>query len=226
MADSSPIQTSFNGGIFSPLLEGHIDSPRIGPSYSDSTNLIALKQGPLVRRGGTVVVFEQRFLSDSRTKVVDFIFNDEQAYILAFSKSNLRIYRNDSIVFDTSLNQTVTGITKTSPPRVTVADASAYTGGKFGVITGLSEATELNNVCFAAQNISGTQFDMFEGDGTTPLAAPDNAEVSGTGLAQLTFSLTFPYTLESYLFDADNFFSSFLSGFSSFFSLSLMIISP
>ena len=65
MADASPIQTSFNGGIFSPLLEGHIDAPRRGSSYKDSTNLIALKQGPLVLRGGTVHVFEEALLSNS-----------------------------------------------------------------------------------------------------------------------------------------------------------------
>lgn len=206
MADASPIQTSFNGGIFSPLLEGHIDAPRRGTSYSDSTNLIALKQGPLVRRGGTVKVFEEKLLANSRTKLIDFIFNDEQAYILAFSKNNLRVYRNDSVVFETTFDQTVTNITATSPPRVTVASAAAYTGNRFAVLTGLSEAIELNNVEFRAQNISGTEFDMVEGDGSTALAAPAVAETSSTGLAQTVFPLAIPYALDSDLFDSDNLF--------------------
>lgn len=206
MADASPIQTAFNGGIFSPLLEGHIDAPRRGSSYSDSTNLIALKQGPLVRRGGMVWVFEDRELSDSRIKLFEFIFNDEQAYLVAFTDSFFRFYRNDSIVFLASRDQTVTGITAASPPVVTVASATGYDAGIPCQITGLSEAVELNDRMFRALNLSGNTFELFEGDGSTPAAAPAVAESSSTGTAQQAFALAVPYTNESDLFDSNGLF--------------------
>ena len=152
MAETSPIITSFNGGIFSPLLEGHIDAPRRGTSYSDSTNLIALKQGPLVRRGGTIRVFEEREFSIGRTKMVPFIFSDEQAYIVTFTAANMRIYRNSDIVFESSADQTVTEITATSPPVVTVSDATEFDSGRRIRLTGLSEAIEFNNRDFRAKN--------------------------------------------------------------------------
>lgn len=205
MADASPIQTSFNGGIFSPLLEGHIDAPRRGTSYSDSTNLIALKQGPLVRRGGTVWVFEEDPFSTGRVKLVEFIFNDEQAYVLAFSESDMRVYRDDSIVFVVANNQTVTGITATSPPVVTVADASVYGLPTRMQLTGLSEAVELNNRNFTSLNPTGTTFELFEDDLVTPIAAPAVAETSSTGLAEAIFSLTLPY-VEADLFDSNGLF--------------------
>ncbi len=205
MADASPIQTSFNGGIFSPLLEGHIDAPRRGASYRDSTNMIALKQGPLVRRGGTIKVFEEKLLSSGRTKLIDFIFNDEQAYLIAFTKNNAHIYRNGSIVFDSSFDQTVTGITAATPPVVTVADASGYTGGRALQLTGLTEAIEYNNRNFTAFNGTGTTFELFDADRLTAIVGV-TAETSSTGLAEAAFSLTLPYTQESDLFDADGLF--------------------
>lgn len=208
MAEASPIQTSFNGGIFSPLLEGHIDAPRRGTSYKDSTNLIALKQGPLVRRGGTVRVFAEKFLVNGRVKMVDFIFNDEQAYILAFSKDNLRVYRNGSIVFVAAEDSTVDSITATSPPVVTTTAPHGYSATRRIQITGLSQAIELNNRNYAIKNIGGggTTFELFDMDLVTPIAAPQDAEVSNTGLVEAIFSLVLPYTQEADLFDSNGLF--------------------
>ena len=206
MADASPILTSFNGGIFSPLLEGHINAPRRGSSYNDSTNLIALKQGPLVRRGGTVWVSEERLLSDSRVKLIEFIFNDEQAYVIAFTTVSFRFYRNDSVVTDTSEDQTVTGITAASPPVVTVANATSFTGGAAMQLSRLLEAVELNDRKFVALNGTATTFELFDLDAITPIAAPAVAETSSTGLAELIFSLPVPYLSESDLFDSNDLF--------------------
>jgi hypothetical protein len=205
VAEASPILTSFNGGIFSPLLEGHIDAPRRATSYADSTNLIALKQGPLVRRGGSVWVSEERLLSDSRVKLIEFIFNDKQAYVITFTDISFRFYRNDILVFDSSKDQTVTVITASSPPIVTVTDATGYSGN-IVQLSGLSEAVELNDRKFIALNVTATTFELFDFDSITPIAAPAVAESSSTGLAEVGFSLLVPYLLESDLFDSNGLF--------------------
>lgn len=189
----SPIQTTFNGGIQSPLLKGHIDAPRRDSSYKDSKNLLALKQGPLVRRGGTRNVFETLQTVTDDTKLVSFLFNDEQAYILEVSPDFLRVYADGGIVTKSADDQTITGITAASPPVVTVADTSNYTNGNWVVISGLTEAVELNDRWFRAKNKTATTVELFEVDNTTAISAPAVAETSSTGLLQNTFFLAHPY---------------------------------
>jgi hypothetical protein len=204
MPKSYPIQKAFNAGIFSPLLEGQIDIPRRSNAYSDSCNLLALKQGPLVRRGGTKVVFESfRADVDSRTKLIPFQFNDEQAYVLEFFAGFIRVIKDGGAVLKSSDSVTVTGITAASPPVVTVgAMPAGYVAGNWIVISGLSEAIELNDVWFRIKNVTGTTLELYDPDFTTPAAAPAVAETSSTGTMENTYFLTSPYS-ESDLFASD-----------------------
>lgn len=208
MPKESPIQTSFNGGIFSPLLDGHIDAPRRNTSYVDSKNLIALKQGPLVRRGGTTNIFEALNPGGSNTKVelTTFLFNDEESYILQWSGDVIRFYTDDGIVLDSSTTQTITGITAASPPVVTVADTSTWTNGNRYVVTGCTEATDLNNLWYRIKNKSGTTAELYDFDDTTAWRAPDVAETSSTGSMSEIFSLVIPYS-QSDLFDSNDIFT-------------------
>lgn len=202
----SPIQSSFNGGIFSPLLDGHVDAPRRASAYKDSKNLLALKHGPLVRRGGTRNVFETLQTVTDDTKLAAFEFNDEQAYIIEISPLAFRIYRDGGIVTKTADDVTITGITAASPPVVTVGALPAgYANINWVVISGLTEAVELNDRWFTIKNITGTTVELFEVDNTTPIAAPALAETSSTGLLQNTFFLDTPYTAAD-LFDSDGLF--------------------
>lgn len=94
---ASGIQTSFNAGEFSPIMEGHIDLEKRSSASLLMQNLIGLKQGPMVRRGGTKFVSE---VDDStqRTALIPFEFNTEQAYIIEASNQKFRFYRNNSII--------------------------------------------------------------------------------------------------------------------------------
>ena len=207
MAKASPIQTSFNGGIFSPLLDGHIDGPRRDTAYQDSNNLIPLKQGPLVRRGGTQHVFEAiRMQTGGRTKLIPFYFNDEQTYILEWGNSYMRVYKDNGVVLIDADTETITGISATDPAEVTVADTTGYSGGNWVVLTGLSEATHLNDVVFRIKNVTATTFELYDTDFTTTI---DNtvvsggvAETSSTGQVDNSYFLALPYD-EDDMFDSD-----------------------
>lgn len=202
----SAIQSSFNGGIFSPLLDGHVDAPRRQSAYKDSKNLIALKHGPLVRRGGTRNVFETLQTVTDDTKLQSFQFNDEQAYILEWSPDFLRVYRDGGIVIKTADDVTITGVTAASPPVVTVASLPAgYSNGNWVLVTGLTEAVELNDRWFRLRFITATTGELYEPDFSTPAAAPAVAETSSTGLLQNTFFLEMPYDVDD-LFDSDGLF--------------------
>ncbi len=210
MPDASPIQTSFNGGVFSPLLDGHIDAPRRGTAYKDSNNLIPLKQGPLVRRGATRNVFETLQTVVDDTKLAPFLFNDEQAYILEVSPLALRVYRDGGVVTKSADDVTITGISATSPAVVTVGALPAgYSNVNWIVITGLTEAVHLNNRWYRIDNKTATTVELFETDLVTPI---DNtvgnggvAETSSTGLMQNVFFLDIPYSASD-LFDSGGLF--------------------
>jgi len=91
----APIQTSFNAGEFSPFMEGHIDLEKRASAGLLVQNLIPLKQGPLVRRGGTKYVADVK-TSTQRTGLIPFEFNVEQAYIIEVGNSVFRFYRNNA----------------------------------------------------------------------------------------------------------------------------------
>lgn len=201
MPKGDPIQTSFNGGIQSPLLDGHIDAPRKPSSYRDSQNLIALKQGPLVRRGGTRNVFRLKAsTSSSRTKLLPFIFNDEQAYILEISGSTMRFYRNGGIITEDAADQTVLGIATGTPGVVTVTSTASYSNGGLFLLNGLTTAQELNGMWGIIDNKSGTTIDMLEDDGVTDITVLTAETIGGT--LKKPFTLTIPYQ-EPDLFKAD-----------------------
>lgn len=222
MPKESPIQTSFNGGIFSPLLDGHIDAPRRQTSYSDSKNLIALKQGPLVRRGGTTNIFEALNPGgNTKVNLTTFLFNDEESYILQWSGDVLRFYTDDGVVLDPTATATIVSITNASPPIVTVDDASNFNDSNRYVLTGNVEATSLNNNWFKIKNTvtGGSETtELYDFDNTTAWIKPrDNTTADRTGTAPTTteatgggtlgeiYSLTIPYD-EDDLFDSDDIF--------------------
>ena len=91
---ASLIQTSFNAGEFSPFMEGHIDLEKRASAGLLIQNLIPLKQGPLVRRGGTRYVADVK-TSTQRAGLIPFEFNVEQAYIIEAGNSVFRFYRNN-----------------------------------------------------------------------------------------------------------------------------------
>ncbi|WP_428247219.1 hypothetical protein [Ferrovibrio sp.] len=77
----TPIITSFAGGEVSPFMYGRQDHKRTYVSAATVENFICLPQGPVDRRGGTRFVAAAKF-PDRDFQLVDFEFNDEQAYAL------------------------------------------------------------------------------------------------------------------------------------------------
>ena len=88
-----PIQTSFNAGEFSDLLDGSINLDKHRYSVKTLQNMIALKQGPAVRRGPTIFVNEIKD-STKRTQLLRFETSDSQSYVLEFGNQYIRFYKN------------------------------------------------------------------------------------------------------------------------------------
>jgi hypothetical protein len=90
----SPMQTSFGGGEFSPLLNGQVDLDRYKQALEKCLNYIPSLQGGLVRRSGTKFVAATKTAA-SKARLIPFEFSTTQAYILEFGASYIRFYRNN-----------------------------------------------------------------------------------------------------------------------------------
>ena len=93
MPRSAPIQTSFTGGEFSPLLEGRVDLAKYTSSCKTLENIIVRKHGPASRRGGFYFASEVKD-SSKKTRILPFEFSATQAYIIEFGDQYVRFYKN------------------------------------------------------------------------------------------------------------------------------------
>lgn len=99
MAKATPIITAFNGGEWSPLLDGRTDLQGYTASATTIENFLCTVQGPLVRRGGTRFVEEVED-SANRSWLVPFVRSRSVAYVIEFADSVCRFYFNRAHVID------------------------------------------------------------------------------------------------------------------------------
>lgn len=111
MPKASPAFTSFNAGEWSPLLEGRQDVAKYASALRRMVNFFPKIQGPAVRRPGTRHVAE---VDDSArfTRLLQFEFSVEQAYIVEAGHLYFRFYRDNGRIED--------------PPGLPVEIASPY----------------------------------------------------------------------------------------------------
>lgn len=93
MPKASPIQLSFAAGELSPEIDGRIDLEEYSIGCKRCENFIPTVQGPAIRRAGTRYVTGVKAQA-SRTWLMRFEFNVEQAYILEIGNAYIRFYLN------------------------------------------------------------------------------------------------------------------------------------
>lgn len=97
MPKVSPIQSSFSGGEFSPLMYGRVDFDRYKTALAKCLNYIPVVQGGVIRRPGTYFVEEVKD-STKKVRLVSFEFSTTQAYVLEFGDLYIRIYKDNGQV--------------------------------------------------------------------------------------------------------------------------------
>lgn len=95
MAKLQIYQSSFSGGMLSPLLQGRIDTDIYKKSVKQSINTVHNSQGSIEWRPGTIYL---QPVSDSAapTVLVPFTYGDNSDYILEFGAGYFRVFTNDS----------------------------------------------------------------------------------------------------------------------------------
>lgn len=97
MPKVSPLQGNFNGGEFSPLLHGRVENDRYKSGMAKCLRYIPTIQGGLTKCPGTKYVEEVK-TSSKKTRIMDFEFSTEQAYVLELGDQYIRFYRNQASI--------------------------------------------------------------------------------------------------------------------------------
>jgi len=86
---------SLNAGEFSPLVEGRIDLDQYRSALTLCENFIPIAQGAVRNRPGTTYIntAKSSTLADT-TRLVSFIYSQDQSYVLEFGNLYFRVYRN------------------------------------------------------------------------------------------------------------------------------------
>lgn len=86
-------QRSFAGGEIAPDLYARTDLDKYITSLRTARNGYILRQGGFANRAGTQFIAEVKD-SSKQVRLIKFVFNDDQTYVLEFGDQYIRFYRN------------------------------------------------------------------------------------------------------------------------------------
>lgn len=150
MARVTFAQVNMAGGEVSPQLAGRADLALYFTSASWVMNFYSTTQGNARYRNGTKNAWNTK--SNLAANLVSFQYNTDQAYILEFTNTVMRIYKDGGIV--TATAQDITGITKANPAVVTYSGADTYANGDSVIISGVLGMLEVNNREYIVANVN------------------------------------------------------------------------
>lgn len=181
MPRATPYLNTFNGGEFTPLLDGRVDIDKYTSACRQMSNFMPLVQGAARKRSGFRFVRGVK-ASANRTALLPFEFSTTQAYILEFGNLYMRVFKDNGQVLEGS--KTITGTTNATPVVVTTSAAHGYTTGDEVFIASTGKAT-LDNRYWPIIVLSGTTFSL------TGSTAPGST--SATGTAGRVYQIVTPY---------------------------------
>ncbi|UZP67382.1 hypothetical protein N1030_17570 [Desulfovibrio mangrovi] len=93
MSSVNILQSSFNGGELSPLMDARVDQSRYGNGCSVLRNMFVHPHGPASRRPGLRFAGECKACG-GRARLIPFAFNVEQSYALEFGNLYMRVWKD------------------------------------------------------------------------------------------------------------------------------------
>lgn len=180
---------SFARGELSPSLQTRVDLPDYQMGLATCRNAYIERAGGWTNRPGLSWVCETKN-SSLAARLIKFVFNDDQTYILEFGNLYMRVVKNGAQVLRGGF--AVSAITKASPAHVTTA-AHGYADGDEVHISGVLGMTEINGRNFKIDVTSATEFDLYEMDGTTAFNSSAFGAYTSGGTSQKVFEIVTPY---------------------------------
>lgn len=97
--------TNFTAGEWSPKMHGRSDIGKYGQACAAMVNMTLIPHGSATKRMGTEYVAEA---AHETVRLVDFIFNTEQAYVLEFSPGKIRFFRDGGLLAQATVSSPYT----------------------------------------------------------------------------------------------------------------------
>lgn len=185
---SSIAQRSFASGEITPSLYARVDISRYATGLKTLRNMIVMRHGGATNRPGTRFICEVRDSSKS-VRLIPFIFNTAQTYVLEFGNQYMRVIKNGAQVLNTGKN--ITGATQANPCVITSV-AHGYASTDEVYIASVGGMTELNGRNFKITVLTADTFSLQHLDETNVDATGFAAYTSG-GTAQSVYTIATPY---------------------------------
>lgn len=185
---SSVKYISFSGGELAPSLWARTDLVKYATGLRACRNFIVMRHGGVANRPGTSFVAEVKD-STKAIRLIPFIFNASQTYVLEFGDQYMRVHRNGAQVTETAKN--ITGATKANPCVITIA-THGFLDGEEVYAASVVGMTQLNNRNFKIANKTTNTFEIQDMGGTNIDATGYDAYTSG-GTAARVYTITTPF---------------------------------
>jgi len=114
-------QLSFSGGELTPSLYARTDISKYITSLRTCRNMLVMRHGGVTNRGGTGYVTEVETSAET-VRLIPFIFNADQTYVLEFGNQYMRVIKDGALV-------TVSGVSAWSAAVTYVIGDVALEGG-------------------------------------------------------------------------------------------------
>jgi hypothetical protein len=183
-------QLSFSAGELAPSLYARVDQVRYATGLRTCRNFFVKPSGGVDNRPGTKFVAEVND-SSKTVKLVPFIFNADQTYILEFGDYYMRVHQNGAQLTDSTA--TIINITQANPPWVSTNPAHGFSTGDEVYISGVVGMSEVNNRNFKISVLNPVIFTLYEMDGVTPFDTTGFGAYSSGGTAQRVYEVATPY---------------------------------
>ncbi len=184
----------FSKGELDPL--GHslpMSLPLFMSGLALARNVFVHRLGGVSNRAGTRYRAPVRY-HDKPTRVIPFVYADEDTHFLELGDFYLRVTRNGSYVFD--IERTITGVTKANPAVVTTSAAHGMTTGDEIEISTVVGMEEINGRRFIITSLSSTTFSIADQLTNTPVNSTAFTTYASGGAAKRVYTLAAPFAAE------------------------------
>lgn len=139
---TSLIQRSFAAGEVGPAVYGRADQVKYSTGLAKCRNMFVRRHGGVSNRSGTLYLNGQRDHT-KKGRILPFVFNQDQTYVLLFEEGTLRFIRNDLLLTISGVpawsgaGATVSAITQANPCEITTSAAHGFANGQPIILSGI-----------------------------------------------------------------------------------------
>lgn len=185
---SSMSQKSFAAGELTPALHANVNLSKYQSGLATCRNMMVMRHGGVSNRPGTSFVSEVKD-STKTVRLIPFVFNSAQTYVLEFGDQYIRVIKNGNQVLESAKN--ITAATNANPCQLTIS-THGYSTGQEIYISGVGGMTELNNRNFKVTVVDANNITISYMSGTAVNSSSFGTYTSG-GTSKRVYEISSPY---------------------------------